>query len=146
MNIPKIRELRVRAVRVPMEQPHQTASGTISESPLVLTDVTTDDGTVGRSMIFTYAVAALKPAADLIKNLESFIKDEPLAPTAIADKLSKRFRLGSSYRKESLESFPSPCFSQWWGEHSGCMHSDCKGNHLLAPVVKKGLSAAAASE
>jgi mandelate racemase len=40
---PKIRDLRVRAVRVPMEQPHQTASGTISESPLVLTDVTTDD-------------------------------------------------------------------------------------------------------
>ena len=51
---PKIRELRVRAVRVSMEQPHQTASGTISESPLVLTDVTTEDGTAGHSMIFTY--------------------------------------------------------------------------------------------
>jgi mandelate racemase len=50
---PKIRGLHVRAVRVPMEQSHQTASGTISESPLVLTDVTTEDGTVGHSMIFT---------------------------------------------------------------------------------------------
>ena len=47
MTVPRIRELRVRAVRVPMEQPHQTASGTISESPLVLTDVITEDGTVG---------------------------------------------------------------------------------------------------
>jgi mandelate racemase len=90
---PKIRGLQVRAVRVPMEQRHQTASGTISESPLVLTDVTTEDGTVGHSMIFTYAVAALKPTADLIKNLESFVKDEPLAPTEIADKFAKRFRL-----------------------------------------------------
>ena len=90
---PKIRELRVRAVRVPMEQPHQTASGTISESPLVLTDVTTEDGTVGHSMIFTYTTAALKPTADLIKNLESFVKGEALAPTQIADKLAKRFRL-----------------------------------------------------
>jgi mandelate racemase len=93
MTYPKIREFRVRAVRVPMAQPHRTASGTISESPLVLTDIFADNGTVGHSMIFTYAVAALKPTADLIKNLESFVKDEPLAPAEIADKFAKRFRL-----------------------------------------------------
>jgi mandelate racemase len=93
MDYPKIREFRVRAVRVPMAQPHKTASGTISESPLVLTDIFADNGTVGHSMIFTYAVAALKPTADLIKNLESFVKDEPLAPAEIADKFAKRFRL-----------------------------------------------------
>src|SRR6266481_4077515 len=81
MACPTIREVRVRAVRVPMAPPHKTASGTISESPLVLTDIVADDGTVGHSMIFTYAVAALKPTADLIKNLESFVKGEPLAPT-----------------------------------------------------------------
>ena len=86
MACPTIREVRVRAVRVPMAQPHKTASGTISESPLVLTDIVTDDGTVGHSMIFTYAVAALKPTADLIKNLESFVKGEPLAPAEITDK------------------------------------------------------------
>ena len=34
-----IRELRVRAVRIPMAEPHRTASGVITESPLVLTDV-----------------------------------------------------------------------------------------------------------
>jgi mandelate racemase len=93
MTVPRIRELRVRAVRVPMEQPHQTASGTISESPLVLTDVITEDGTVGHSMIFTYTVSALKPTADLIKNLEPLVKGEGLAPTEIANKLAKRFRL-----------------------------------------------------
>ena len=32
-----IRELRVRAVRVPMPEPHRTASGVVAESPLVLT-------------------------------------------------------------------------------------------------------------
>jgi mandelate racemase len=93
IHAPKVRELRVRAVRVPMEQPHQTASGTISESPLVLTDVIADDGTVGHSMIFTYTVAALKPTADLIKNLEPLVKGEASAPTEIADRLAKRFRL-----------------------------------------------------
>lgn len=93
MACPKIRELRVRAVRVPMAQPHKSASGTISESPLVLTDIVADDGTTGHSMIFTYAVAALKPTADLIKNLEPFIKGELLAPIELADKFAKRFRL-----------------------------------------------------
>jgi mandelate racemase len=76
-----------------MEQPHRTASGTISELPLVLTDIVTDDGTIGHSMIFTYTVAALKPTADLIKNLESFVKGEVLAPTEIADRFASRFRL-----------------------------------------------------
>lgn len=90
---PTIHELRVRAVRVPMEQPHQTASGTVSESPLVLTDAVMDDGTVGHSIIFTFAVSALKPTAGLVKNLESIVKGEPLAPLAIADTLGKRFRL-----------------------------------------------------
>ena len=37
--MPKIQSLRVRAVRVPMAHPHRTASGVVSESPLVLTDV-----------------------------------------------------------------------------------------------------------
>ena len=44
-----IRELRVRAVKVPMAHPHKTASGTITESPLVLTDVLTEQGVVGHS-------------------------------------------------------------------------------------------------
>jgi mandelate racemase len=76
-----------------MVEPHKTASGTISESPLVLTDIVTDDGTTGHSMIFTYTVAALKPTADLIKNLEPFVKGELLAPIELTDKFAKRFRL-----------------------------------------------------
>ena len=41
---PTIQEFRVRAVRVPMTKPHQTASGMVAESPLILTDVLTDGG------------------------------------------------------------------------------------------------------
>ena len=89
----KIRELRVRAVKVPMVQPHRTASGIITESPLVLTDVLTEDGVVGHSMVFTYTVAALKPTAELIKNLETLIVGEPLAPAEMAQRLARRFRL-----------------------------------------------------
>jgi len=90
---PTIRELRVRTVRVPMEEPHRTASGIVTESPLVLTDVITDEGLAGHSIVFTYTAAALQPTADLIRNCESLLRGEPVAPVEIEQKLSRRFRL-----------------------------------------------------
>jgi mandelate racemase len=88
-----IRELRVRALQVTMPQPHRTASGTISESPLIVTQVITDQGVIGSSLIFTYTAAALKPCADLIANLEPLISGEPVAPQPIHDRLLAAFRL-----------------------------------------------------
>jgi len=88
-----IRGFRVRAVRVPMTEPHQTASGVITESPLVLTDVVTDTGISGHSMVFTYTPAALKPTAELIQNCEPLVQGDVLAPAEIEQKLAKRFRL-----------------------------------------------------
>lgn len=90
---PKIKGFRVRAVSVPMTEPHKTAGGVITESPLVLTDVTTDTGISGHSMVFTYTPAALKPTAGLIRNFEALVKGELLAPADIEQKLAKRFRL-----------------------------------------------------
>lgn len=92
-SIPKIQSLRVRAVRVPMAEPHRTASGVITESPLVLTDAITDAGISGHSIVFTYTPAALKPTAELIQNLEPLVKDEILAPMEVEQKLASRFRL-----------------------------------------------------
>jgi mandelate racemase len=91
--ISKIQTVSVRAVRVPLAHPHQTASGVVAESPLVLVDIAMDDGTVGHGLVFTYTAAALKPTADLIRNLEPLIQGEALAPAEIEQKLSKRFRL-----------------------------------------------------
>ena len=39
MSEQKIIKLSVRAVCVPMQHPHKTASGIVSESPLVLVDI-----------------------------------------------------------------------------------------------------------
>src|SRR2546425_11287058 len=88
-----IRELRVRAVKVPMVHPHRTASGTITESPLVLTDVLTDEGVVGDSYVFCYAAFALKPVALLVKGLEPLIAGQPVAPIEIEQLLARRFRV-----------------------------------------------------
>ena len=90
---PTIQGIRVRAVRVPMAEPHRTAGGVITESPLVLTDIITDTGIVGHSIVFTYTAAALKPTADLIRNFEDLVKGDVLAPAEVEQELAKRFRL-----------------------------------------------------
>ena len=89
----QIREIRARSVRVPMAHPHQTASGAVSESPLVLIDVITDEGVDGHSIVFTYTSAALGPTAELIRNLAPLVKGQPLAPSQLTDSLAERFRL-----------------------------------------------------
>jgi len=76
-----------------MQEPHRTAGGIVSESPLVLTDVITDEGVTGHSIVFTYTAAALQPTADLIRNVEPLLQGEPLAPAEIEHKLARRFRL-----------------------------------------------------
>ncbi|HEY3838051.1 MAG TPA: enolase C-terminal domain-like protein [Bryobacteraceae bacterium] len=90
---PKIRDVTVRPVRLPMAHPHQTASGTVAESPLVLVKILTDAGISGHGIVFTYTPVALQPTADLISNMTSLIAGEDLAPTAIAQKLRQKFRL-----------------------------------------------------
>lgn len=94
MNAPAtIEAIRVRPVRVPMAEPHNTASGTVAESPLVLTDLVCSDGIAGHSIVFTYTPMALRPTAELLRNLEPLLKGEAAAPLAIEQRLSRRFRL-----------------------------------------------------
>ena len=92
-SIPKIKRLKVRTVLVPMPAPHRTASGVVESSPLVLTDIMTDAGVSGHSIVFTYTPAALRPTAELIQNIESLLQGRVLAPVEIEQKLAARFRL-----------------------------------------------------
>src|SRR5207245_11383004 len=77
---PTVQEFRVRAVRVLMTEPHHSASGVVAESPLVLTDVITDTGISGHSMVFTYTPAAVHPPAELVRHLRALVKGEAAAP------------------------------------------------------------------
>ena len=76
-----------------MAHPHQTASGAVAESPLVLVDVATDRGTMGHGIVFTYTAAALKPTAELVRNMAPLVEGEELAPSGLEQKLAQRFRL-----------------------------------------------------
>ena len=88
-----IRSLKARGVKVPMAVPHRTASGVITESPLVLVDLETAQGARGQAVVFTYTAAALQPVAELVNNLEPLVQGQPLAPETLTRALLARFRL-----------------------------------------------------
>jgi mandelate racemase len=89
----RVRALRARAVDVPLPKPHPTAGGTLSTAPLVLIDITTDAGTVGRSYVFTYTRLALHSVCALVRDLEPVLVGLPAAPRAVTAALESRFRL-----------------------------------------------------
>ncbi|NJM44532.1 MAG: mandelate racemase, partial [Brachymonas sp.] len=89
----KITALNIRTVLVPLTEPHRTASGIVTASPLVLLSVQTDAGAVGHSITFTYTPAALKPLAELMRGMEALVVGQALAPATVWQVLHARFRL-----------------------------------------------------
>lgn len=88
-----VRDLKVRAVDAPLERPIRTASGTIPRAPLVLIDVQTEEGVVGRAYLFVYTPATLKPLVAFLANIEDMIKGKPVAPVERARDFARAFRL-----------------------------------------------------
>lgn len=93
MNSPTLDRVAVRALRVPLPEPHRTASGVVAESPLVLVDVSCSDGSVGHAMVFAYTPAALRPLADLVGAMAEWVRGGPAAPLAVEAALQARLRL-----------------------------------------------------
>lgn len=88
-----VRDLRVRAVSVPMRLPLQTSSGTIRIAPLALIDLDTEEGVTGSTYLFCYTPLVLKPVTELLGNLAPLIKGDAVAPFEINQKLLRQFRL-----------------------------------------------------
>ena len=88
-----IREVRARAVNVPLKDPIKTASGNIPEAPLVLFDLLTEEGIAGSSYVFCYTVDALKPTAEAAASIAESLVGDAAHPLDIDTKLRARFRL-----------------------------------------------------
>ena len=65
----------------------------IRSAPLVLIDVTTDQGVTGRSYIFAYTKLTLKPLVQLIEEIGSELGGKPVAPFDLMAAMDARFRL-----------------------------------------------------
>jgi mandelate racemase len=88
-----IRDIKARAVLAPLKRPVRTAIGAIPSSPLVLIDLTTEQGGIGRSYIFGYTPVTLGPLVRLINELAAELKGKPAIPAARMREFDRRFRL-----------------------------------------------------
>jgi mandelate racemase len=88
-----LRELRARAVSVPLRLPLATSGGTVASAPLVLLDLVTDEGVTGSAYLFCYTPLALRPVVQMIENLAAQVVGDAVAPTDLDQKLRRQFRL-----------------------------------------------------
>jgi mandelate racemase len=89
----KIQGIATRAVAVPMKRPLATSTGAITTAPLLLVDLQTDAGIVGRAYLFGLMQQNLKPLAALVELMGGMVKGDPLLPFDIEAKLRKRHTL-----------------------------------------------------
>lgn len=88
-----IASVTARAVNVPLQYPVRTSVGIVATSPLVLIDLTTTSGVVGRSYVFTYTPLALEATRQLVDSLGGAIKGQAVSPVDIERYFSQRLRL-----------------------------------------------------
>lgn len=93
MTAPTITALKARAVLVPMSRPLHTSTGQISTAPLVLIDLTTSAGAVGRCYLFSPTPLALKAIVAQLDGLAELTVGQPLAPFDLQIMLNKRMTL-----------------------------------------------------
>ena len=89
----RIQSISVRAVAVPMRRPLQTSTGAVSIAPLLLVDLKTDGGIVGRSYLFAIGKHNLRPIAALVEAMAEMLKGDAVAPFEIEKKLRARYTL-----------------------------------------------------
>ena len=89
----KIRSLRLRAVAAPMKRPLATSIASVTVAPLLLIDLETDAGVVGRSYLFALAKHHLPPLARLVEAMGEMVKGDEVAPLDLERKLRARYAL-----------------------------------------------------
>ena len=88
-----IRGLTARAVAAPLARPLRTASGDVPVSPLVLIDVASEEGPVGRAYVFGYTTLSLRALQAFLEDVDDVVRGRPASPATVYDDLAARFRL-----------------------------------------------------
>jgi mandelate racemase len=89
----KLRSVSTRAVRVPLTYALGTSAAVVRAVPLLLVDLMTEQGIVGRSYVFCYTPAGARAIADHIAEMVELAGDTPATPFAMTQMLSRRLDL-----------------------------------------------------
>jgi mandelate racemase len=77
----------------PLVRPITTAVASIPKAPLVLVDIETNQGVVGRSYLFAYTPLALKPLVQLVDNVAEALIGTAADPITCMARMESMFRL-----------------------------------------------------
>ena len=79
----KVKGIRARPVILKLKRPVVARIATITEWPLILIDLTTDEGIVGRSYLEPYTVKAMKYLVPALLDLGELLKGHAVAPVEL---------------------------------------------------------------
>lgn len=88
-----LRGVRTVAVEVPMRYVLGTSAATVRAGPLLLVDVETEQGIVGRTYVFAYRRSGARSIAQVVQEAAGLVAGEAVAPAAMAAKLQRRYDL-----------------------------------------------------
>src|SRR6476620_2123579 len=88
-----LRAVRTTAVEVPMRYVLGTSAATVRAAPLLLVDVETEQGIVGRTYIFCYRRSGARSIAQVVEEAAELVRGEAIAPLATAATLQRRYAL-----------------------------------------------------
>src|SRR5580704_7810996 len=77
-----VRDVAVRPVVVPLRRPLATKVGDFSQWPLLLIDVTTEQGITGRGYLAPYLPRATAALRSILADLGTALRGQPVAPAA----------------------------------------------------------------
>jgi mandelate racemase len=88
-----IDSISARAVLVPMPRPLRTAAGNVPAAPLVLVDVHTNEGIVGRSYAFAYTPLMLRTLVQFLRDVAPGLVGQTVSPRARMRQLDAQLKL-----------------------------------------------------
>lgn len=89
----KIERVRSRAVAAPMKRPLPTSIATLNEAGLLLIDLQTDQGVVGRAYLFGLGKHNLPTIAKLVETMADMVQGDAVAPFDLEKKLRAKYAL-----------------------------------------------------
>jgi len=88
-----LRGVRTVAVEVPLRYVLGTSAATVRAAPLLLVDVETEQGIVGRTYIFCYRRSGARAIAQVLEEAAELVRGEAIAPLTMAATLQRRYAL-----------------------------------------------------
>src|SRR4249920_167617 len=88
-----LRGVRTVAVEVPLRYVLGTSAATVRAAPLLLVDVETEQGIVGRTYVFCYRRSGARSIAQVLEETVELVRGEAVAPLPMAATLQRRYAL-----------------------------------------------------